>query len=55
MKKAIIVCALFASTVAFAMGGVLDSEHTNGTVKYCKYSNDVIITIASYKMCPMSI
>lgn len=56
MKKtfaAILVMAICTS--AFAMFGSLVGEQTNGNVKYCKYSNGVIITIESYKVCPVSV
>lgn len=46
--------SLFA-TSAFALMGFLEDEFTNGSLKYCYYSNGVVITVKSYKLCPISI
>lgn len=55
MKSAIFSIALLFSASAFAVTGYLQGEQTNGMLKYCKYSNGVIITVNSFELCPLSI
>lgn len=54
MKTFIAIIALVGSTSAFAVFGTLVSETINGSLKYCKYSNGVVITIKSYEVCPVT-
>ena len=54
MKIFIAIIALLGSASAFAVFGTLVSETINGSLKYCKYSNGVVITIKSYEMCPVT-
>ena len=42
-------------TSALALTGFLEDQSTNGALTYCSYSNGVIITISSIKLCPLSI
>ena len=55
--KMILAATLIAmtETSALALKGFIRDEWTNGNKKYCEYSNGVIITIKSYKLCPLSI
>ncbi len=54
--KTIIGLILMAScAAALALGGFLESESENGTLRYCKYSNGVVITISSLRICPLKI
>lgn len=56
MKFVLAAAILSLSTnSAFAVVGIIDEEWTNGSLKYCSYSNGVIITIKSYKLCPVTI
>lgn len=34
--------------------GFIQSESTNGSMKYCKYSNGAILTVASHQLCPQT-
>ena len=54
MKIFIAIIALVGSASAFAVFGTLVSETVNGSLKYCKYSNGVVITIKSYEVCPVT-
>ena len=54
--KRLIVLTLISLAASSAMArAFLESEEENGSVKYCKYSNDVIITINYLKACPLAI
>ena len=58
MKTKLILAATLiamSATNAMALKGFLDDEWTKGNKKYCEYSNGVIITIKSYKLCPLSV
>jgi len=56
MKKTLAALAiLLTCSSAFAIMGFLQSEQVNGSVKYCKYSNGVIVTVQSYELCPLSV
>lgn len=48
------VAFALASGSALAFSGILQSEEVNGMLKYCKYSNGVIITVQMHEFCPMS-
>jgi hypothetical protein len=54
MKALIITGLILASSSAMALGFKV-SESTNGTNKYCSYSNGVVITISIVSLCPLSI
>jgi hypothetical protein len=54
----------YALILAFAIGCAsayaqmtlfLEKEWVKGSNRYCQYTGEVIITIDSYKMCPLSI
>ncbi len=49
---AMLIIALCAPAWAF---GVLRSQETNGSKKYCTYSDGTTITINSYSVCPTTI
>ena len=55
VKTIIGLILLVSCASAFALKGFLESESENGTLRYCKYSNGVIITISSPKICPLSV
>lgn len=56
MKKFLMAIILASITVsAYAIFGSLVEQKTNGALKYCKYSNGVIITVNNYELCPISI
>ena len=56
MKKIILgLIALQLLTIsAYAMTGYLDSEQDAGMNKFCYYSNDTVVTVKAYEMCPIS-
>lgn len=56
MKKLIIgVIALGVLAVsAYAYTGYLEREQVSGMNKFCYYSNDTVITVKSYQLCPLS-
>ena len=54
MKTIVALVTVLFSMSAFAIYGTLQSSTIEGANKYCKYSNGVIITIKSYKLCPIS-
>jgi hypothetical protein len=56
MKKIILsitTLSLFALS-AYAYTGFLESEQISGMNKFCYYSNDTVITVKSYQLCPLS-
>ena len=58
MKKLILALAILSTTApAFALMGFLQSESVNyaQNVKYCRYSNGVILTVSPISLCPLSI
>lgn len=56
MKKILSAIALvLVTSIAFAAPGFLDSESANGALRYCKYSNGVVITIKDTAMCPAKV
>lgn len=56
MKKIILAALLLVvSNKAAAFQGFLENEAVIEQYKYCSYSNGKIITIRSYKLCPLSI
>ena len=56
MKKLILATTLLGifAISAYAYTGFLQSEKTSGMNKFCYYSNDTVITVKSYKLCPLS-
>jgi hypothetical protein len=52
---AAIVALVFASSNVFALTGFLTDQRLNGSLRYCTYSNGVILTISSLSLCPLSI
>lgn len=54
MKSVFAIFAMALCTSAFSMG-FLQGQSTNGMLRYCKYSNGVIITINIVELCPLSI
>ena len=34
--------------------GFFQSENTNGSMKYCRYSNGAILTVGGHQLCPQS-
>ena len=40
---------------AFAAFGALEKEWVKDSLKYCKYSNGVILTVKAYELCPITI
>lgn len=54
MKKVLAIIAMSICASAWAFGSLV-GEQVNGSVKYCKYSNGVIITVNSYELCPITI
>ena len=55
MKKLLVIMFVLISVGAYAIVGFIEKEWIEGSNKYYKYSNGVIITIASHKLCPISI
>ena len=55
MKNILFIGLAVFSVSAFALTGFLDKQWTEGSNKYCKYSNGKIVTVASYQLCPLSI
>jgi hypothetical protein len=56
MKKMLIALTIAtACGSAYAVFGTLVGEKINGGLKYCTYSNGVILTINSYEVCPTSV
>ena len=58
MKTKLILAATLiamSATSALALKGFKRNEWTSGNKKYCEYSNGVIITIKSHKLCPLSV
>ena len=56
MKRIILALAILSTTApAFALMGFLQSQSTSGMMRYCVYSNGVIITISSIALCPLTI
>jgi hypothetical protein len=58
MKTKLILAATLiamSATSAVALMGFKKDEWTNGSNKYCEYSNGVIITISIISLCPLSI
>ena len=51
---AIAMISTFATSAA-AITGFKKDEWVSGQHKYCEYTNGVIITIKSYKLCPLSV
>ena len=59
MKKILISLAILATLttnypVQAQVMGFLKSEKINGNIKYCYYSNGVILTIYSYELCKLT-
>ncbi len=54
MKVLVGIIALLTAASAFAVFGTLVGQSIKGSLKYCEYSNGVILTIASYQICPVS-
>lgn len=55
-KKVIVfIVAALSFSNAYALKGFLEGESSSGMNKYCQYSNGVIITVKSHKLCPLSI
>jgi len=55
MKKLIVLIILLATVSAYAYQAYLVSSAVNGQWRYCKYSDGRVITIESWKVCPMSL
>ena len=56
MKNFIVtIAAILYSTSVLAMFGVLQQQWVEGSNRYCKYSNGVIITVALHENCPVNI
>ena len=54
-KTAVAIMFITLASQSFALKGFKEGEWTDGGNKYCKYSNGVIITIKSHKLCPLSV
>ncbi len=56
MKKALLAVFVISTLIssAYAYGSLTGQRH-NGTKKICFYSDDSIITVESYELCPLSI
>ncbi len=55
MKKVLFaVVATMVCASALAIPGFLQSQTVNGSVKYCRYSNGVILTVGIIDLCPLS-
>jgi len=54
MKSAVAIFVVFGCASAFAVMGTLTSQSVNGSLRYCKYSNGVIVTVNSYELCPVT-
>jgi uncharacterized protein YdeI (BOF family) len=55
MKKLIVLAFMVLIATPAMARAFLDSEEENGTLKYCKYDNGVIITINYLSSCPLAI
>ncbi|WP_162984592.1 hypothetical protein [Poseidonibacter antarcticus] len=56
MKKLVLSTLMLGllSMSAYAITGFLKGEQISGMNKFCYYSNDTIITVKSYELCPLS-
>jgi hypothetical protein len=55
MKRILFIGLAVFSVSAFALTGFLDKQWTDGSNRYCEYSNGKIVTAASYQLCSLSI
>ena len=55
MKHFLSVIALLVVAGPALAFGSLVSQQVNGSLRYCKYSNGVIVTINSYELCPVTV
>ena len=54
MKSAVAIFLVFGCASAFAVMGILTGQSINGGLRYCQYSNGVIVTVNSYELCPVT-
>lgn len=56
MKKLIFAASVLGAFAlsAYAMTGFLQREQTSGMNKFCYYSNDTVITVKAFELCPLS-
>jgi len=55
MKKLFMIIILLVTVSAYAYTSYLSTSYVKGQWRYCEYSDGRVITIDSWRMCPMSL